>query len=226
MQPGLWVTEGPGRLLMAGTGKFSTSKRRAIAALLVERTNRAAAKVARVSERSLARWLKEPDFQEELRSQEAALVEHATRRLTSLQDAAIDAIQDALALADAHERADLGQFFKPSTRWTENPLPGEEIIGRRITPHPLVEDLMITEYEVKTVVLDMDALLDPEKSHLVKRFISSPQHGLGINVHDAQSAAGLKLRGAQVVLELLLKYRELNSLEQRIRALEEAYAEP
>lgn len=43
-------------------------------------------------------------------------------------------------------------------------------------------------------------------------------------MQDAEASAGVRLRAAQAVLDYLLKLRELRNIEQRLAALEIAYA--
>jgi hypothetical protein len=72
---------------MAGGPKLSRGQERALAALLSEASIKNAAAVAKVSERTLCYWLKQPDFAREYRIARAQLVEHAItvlQRVTSL----------------------------------------------------------------------------------------------------------------------------------------------
>jgi PBSX family phage terminase large subunit len=89
-------------------------------------------------------------------------------------------------------RNDMRVFFKPAERWTENPLPAEEIIQEEQFDKVLAAGVTVPciRYLVRKVVLNMDALLDPEKSYRVKKFSDSPKNGLAIELHDAQGALG------------------------------------
>ncbi len=69
---------------------------RAIAALLSSRNVEAAAQVVGIGERTLWRWMAEPEFAQELTHAEAAAIDAATRRLVHMQDGAIDALQAVL----------------------------------------------------------------------------------------------------------------------------------
>ena len=60
-----------------------------------------------------------------------------------------------------------------------------------------------------------------ERGYLIKR-ISFNQYGPVLELYDAQTAAGLKLRAAESVLSNLLKLRELAAMEERVTALEAA----
>lgn len=75
---------------MKGHGqKLTRSRERAIAALLSERSAKAAAEKAGVSETTLYRWLRHPDFQVPYRQARRNVVEHA---LAGLQDATGSAV--------------------------------------------------------------------------------------------------------------------------------------
>jgi hypothetical protein len=72
---------------MPGGQKLSRGQERAIAALLSEASIQSAAAAAKVSERTLTYWLKQPAFAREYRSARQQLVEHAVtvlQRVTSL----------------------------------------------------------------------------------------------------------------------------------------------
>ena len=72
---------------------------RAIAALLdpANRTNEAAAVAAGVGKRTLQDWLSsDPDFQAALTEAQSAMIGDATRRLTALTGAAVDALAECL----------------------------------------------------------------------------------------------------------------------------------
>ena len=80
----------------AGTIKkpkgLTPSQRRAIAALLLERDNRAAAKASGIAERTLARWLTLPIFREALEAAETEAVDSSLRRLASVTGLAVDTL--------------------------------------------------------------------------------------------------------------------------------------
>jgi transposase-like protein len=78
------------------TGGVTPKQRKAIAALLSSRTIQDAAKAAKVSERTLYRWMNNPDFRAALADAESDAIDQATRRLIDLQDAAIDALKSLL----------------------------------------------------------------------------------------------------------------------------------
>ena len=72
---------------------LSPLQRRAVAALVTSKTQRAAAASLGIAERTLARWLIDANFQLALVQAEEELIAGATRRLLGLQDAAIDALE-------------------------------------------------------------------------------------------------------------------------------------
>lgn len=85
-------------------------------------------------------------------------------------------------------RNSLSAFYKESYRWTRKPLPTEEVVserevrvkqGRQITS--------VTEYQVRKVVLNVDALLNPDLAFRVKKF-SDTHRGMSIELYDAAEA--------------------------------------
>jgi phage terminase small subunit len=89
-------------------------------------------------------------------------------------------------------RGDLGDFFRVVDEWTFYPLPTSEILEyKEVDENEGKEDeepKIRTSYRVRRVVLDVDKLVDPRFSHLVKKFTDSPKNGLGIELYDAQKA--------------------------------------
>lgn len=69
---------------------------RAIPALMSARNIGDAAKAANVAERTLYRWMGDPNFRLRLNEAEGEAIDTATRRLLQLQDPAIDALGDIL----------------------------------------------------------------------------------------------------------------------------------
>lgn len=100
---------------------------------------------------------------------------------------------ETLARMSEHARNDLREFFKISERWTEHPLPTEEVLKdeEREVATGDGKTEMRTFYQVKCVVLNLEALLDPEKSHRVKKFADSPKNGVSIELYNADDAAEL-----------------------------------
>jgi hypothetical protein len=77
---------------MAKNGKLTTKQQAAIAALLTARDVRAAAKSAKVGERTLHRWLEDSAFQAALKEAEHTALDIAVRRLTGASQLAIDTL--------------------------------------------------------------------------------------------------------------------------------------
>ena len=80
---------------------FTDSKRaRALAALMTTGTVKSAAQLSGVGERTLHRWLRDPEFAAQLAQVEAELVDSAARRLLSLTDDAIRSLAQLSAGAE------------------------------------------------------------------------------------------------------------------------------
>ena len=80
---------------------FTDSKRaRALAALMTSATVKSAAALSGVGERTLHRWLRDPEFAAQLAQVEAELVDAAARRLLSLTDDAIRSLAQLSAGAE------------------------------------------------------------------------------------------------------------------------------
>jgi hypothetical protein len=83
---------------MAENGaQLTPQQQRAITALLNARNVREAAALSKVAERTLWRWLSDPDFIAGLRHAESSLLDAATRRLLTMQDGALDTLQGLLS---------------------------------------------------------------------------------------------------------------------------------
>lgn len=82
-------------------GYLTTKQRAAIKALLTERTNRDAAKRARVSESQLYKWLQDPIFKNELIEAEAAARNEIKRRILKRAQSLADTIADIMESTDA-----------------------------------------------------------------------------------------------------------------------------
>ena len=88
-------------------------------------------------------------------------------------------------------RSDIGVFFKLVEEWTAYPLPSYDILG--------AEERVIDEdtnekkefYFTRHVAIDLDKLLDPQYSKLVKKFNDSPKNGVTLELYDKQSALAL-----------------------------------
>lgn len=76
---------------------FSDAKRaRALAALMTHPNVRSAAEACGVGERTLHRWLRDPEFAAQLAQVESELVDAAARRLLALTDDAIRSLAQLL----------------------------------------------------------------------------------------------------------------------------------
>ena len=82
------------------TSRRTTKKSKAIVALLSGKTNSQAAQSAGVTERTIYRWLSEQSFQTELREAERQMIESATRQMSSLQEKAINILEQLLESQD------------------------------------------------------------------------------------------------------------------------------
>jgi len=88
----------------------------------------------------------------------------------------------------SHARSDIGQFFKESFRWSQWPLPSDEIVDEREVPDPKHPGKMIRQYQCRRMVFDLDKMSDPEYSKLIRKYTDSPKSGISIELHDAQAA--------------------------------------
>ena len=75
---------------------LTLQQHKAIAAMLVSRDLRSAAKASGIPERTLWRWAGDPRFLAGLHSAEGAIVTDATRRLLQLSTKAIDTLEKVL----------------------------------------------------------------------------------------------------------------------------------
>jgi phage terminase small subunit len=81
--------------------ELTNRQRKSIAALLSTSNVVEAAKVSKVGERTLYRWLTLPEFRSAVTEAEGEAIDAAARRLIGLQDSAISTIQEVLAKASA-----------------------------------------------------------------------------------------------------------------------------
>ena len=75
---------------------LSPVQRRAVAALVVCKTQRAAAASVGIAERTLARWLIDGNFQAELSRAEGEVIAEAVRELLGLASSAVGCLRDTL----------------------------------------------------------------------------------------------------------------------------------
>lgn len=110
---------------------------------------------------------------------------HLRERLDEMHMSA----DEALARETETARIGVGFFFKITDEWMFNPLPEYEILDQRevmdTTKEPPVKEI---NYRVRHAVLDMDKVMDPKYSYLVKKFSNSRKTGLSIELYDGQTA--------------------------------------
>lgn len=106
-----------------------------------------------------------------------------------IDEKAMSADEVLVRLAE-QARADLSVFFKPVEEWTFFPLPSYDIIDVKEVVDDSDPDNPIkrVSYWVRHIALDMDKLIDPHYSHLLKKFSDSPKSGLSVELYDAQAA--------------------------------------
>jgi hypothetical protein len=110
-----------GNLHMKGHGeRLSRKQSAAIAALLVERTVKAAAKRAGVHEATLRNWIAFPPFAEAFRRAADAVMAGAANRLQAMTDRAADVLGQGLYASRPADRLDAAKIlFGHVTRLTE-----------------------------------------------------------------------------------------------------------
>ena len=90
---------------MAKNGVLSSNQRRALEALLTTANVRAAAKKARLGERTVHRYLGDPAFKAELRRRQDGILSATTAALIGLTGQALETLQMVLASASATDGA-------------------------------------------------------------------------------------------------------------------------
>lgn len=89
-------------------------------------------------------------------------------------------------------RADISVFFKIIEEWTFYPLPTYEVIDAKEIEILDTEGKKTGEkkinYWVRHISIDLDKVIDPNYSHLLMEFSDSPRSGMGIKIHNKQSA--------------------------------------
>jgi hypothetical protein len=86
---------------MSENDALSSKQRKAIAALLSERTIEAAAQVAGINARTIYRWMDSSDFRQALLEIEIDAIDAAARRLIGGKDAALDTLAELMLNADS-----------------------------------------------------------------------------------------------------------------------------
>lgn len=98
---------------------------------------------------------------------------------------------DEILIALAQQaRSDIGVFFKLVEEWTEFPLPTQHVIEAKQEVDESDPDNPVTRtlFLVRHVALNLERLLDPKYSSLVKKVSASPRTGLSIELYDKKSA--------------------------------------
>lgn len=91
---------------MAQNGRDLTKKQeKAVVALLAAPTVQAAAEAAGVSERTLWRWLQQPEFKEAYRQARREAVSHAIGRLQQATTRAVETLEEVMGNPEAKESA-------------------------------------------------------------------------------------------------------------------------
>lgn len=141
----------------------------------------------------LRRWrylLADPAFQTALDAYRTAL----QRAELIAEQKAVAGSQRTLRLAAGraaerlveHAQADLGGLFKIVERWTDEPLPSQEILQEKVREDEL--GIKRKFYLVRQAVIDLARLADPRYSRQVRKFADSPRTGISIELYDAQRA--------------------------------------
>ena len=123
-------------------------------------------------------------------TQQAKALEQARDRLVQATPAAADRLVEQVD-------GDLSQIFKIVERWTDDPLPSQEIVTEEYRDDPVL-GFKRKFFLVRQAVLDLDKLADPRFARLVKTFKDSPKTGIAIELYDAQRAAESVLDRADV----------------------------
>ncbi len=86
-------------------------------------------------------------------------------------------------------RGDIGAFFKVTDEWMFNPPPTSEILDEKeVIDDTGEKPVKRISYRVRRVILDLDKIVDPQYSYLVKRFSDRGRRGMSIELHDAKGA--------------------------------------
>lgn len=91
----------------------------------------------------------------------------------------------------------IGTFFKVVDEWMFNPLPSYEILDEKeVLDQTQTPPRTRVSYRVRHVVMDMDKVIDPQYSHLIREFSDSKRSGLSVKLHDKATAIDRTLRVA------------------------------
>lgn len=103
---------------------------------------------------------------------------------------------EAVKILSSQARAKINVFYKESLRWTFEPILSQEIVDERevVDERYTKEIRMRTQYQVRCFVIDMEKVLDPEYSHLIKRISDTPKNGITIELYDGQAANDMVIK--------------------------------
>lgn len=101
--------------------KLSSNQRKALAALLENRTIAAAAEACGLNEKTLRRYLQDPFFKSELAQQESAIIDQVGRSLISGQLIALKTLFDIMTNGESESarRLAASTWMDFSLRWRE-----------------------------------------------------------------------------------------------------------
>jgi succinate dehydrogenase flavin-adding protein (antitoxin of CptAB toxin-antitoxin module) len=123
-------------------------------------------------------------------------------------------------------RGDMGIFFKITDEWMFYPPPTSEILAEQEVIEqeegkPAVKRI---SYRVRRVILDLDKVMNPRYSHLIKKF-SDTNRGMSIEIHDAKDANKLLGEHHKLFNELGSKANPLH-IDGLEKALDKIWSQP
>lgn len=109
----------------------------------------------------------------------------------------------------------IGTFFKVVDEWMFNPLPSYEILDEKeVLDETQIPPRTRVSYRVRHVVMDMDKVIDPQYSHLIREFSDSKRSGLSIKLYDRAAAIERTLKVSGKIkadnFELVIRYANSN----------------
>lgn len=130
---------------------------------------------------SASKWLRNPKIK-------AAI----DQRLADMHMSADEAMKRTTDIG----RGDMGVFYKVVDEWMFNPLPFHEILDEVEVIDDTNKDKPVKRisYRVRYVVLDMDKVVDPQYSYLIKSFSNTRRNGVKIELYSADAAHDRILR--------------------------------
>jgi hypothetical protein len=124
-------------------------------------------------------------------------------------------------------RGDMGVFFKISDEWMFYPPPTSEILAEEevIEEQEGKPPLKRISYRVRRVILDLDKVMNPQYSHLIKEFSDHGKRGMSIKIHDAKAANELIGKHHKLFNELGTKDNPLH-IEGLDKLLDKVWSQP